>query len=133
LRKPSFVAAILFGFTQIAFAEPVPFSCAIQPDGKTVSVKIKNPFDRETSCQVNCQISTQQKGTEFQISCTRTVAAGTESEICSKVYEEGGLTTMRGGDGDCIRQQSLEEQKQEEDKSDAETDALMRQMMKDGR
>jgi hypothetical protein len=111
-----------------AKADPVPFACTLRPDGHTVSVTIKNPFDRETSCQVNCQFSTQRAGTSFQISCTRTVQPGTEAEICKKVYDKEPLVKMTGGDGDCIKQIPLDENKAE---PEDDNDALIKRMMKD--
>jgi hypothetical protein len=71
------LALMLYGaLTAAAQAEPVPFSCTILPGGKSVRVAISNPFDRETSCQVNCQFSTTARGTSIQLSCSNTVVAG---------------------------------------------------------
>ena len=52
------------------------FTCRISSDGKTVDAMIVNPYDTETSCQVNCQISTTQAGTTHNISCTKQIAPG---------------------------------------------------------
>jgi hypothetical protein len=45
------LAFIIYSYLMpAALAEPVPFSCTILPDGKSMRVAISNPFDRETSC-----------------------------------------------------------------------------------
>lgn len=111
-----------------AKADPAPFACTLQPDGHSVGVTIKNPFARETSCQVNCQFSTKSAGTSFQISCTRTAQPGVETEICKKVYEKGALVAMTGGGGECIK--PLDEEKSEQ-QNDDDNDALMKRIMKD--
>ena len=116
-----------------AMAEPVPFSCTILPNGKSVRVAISNPFDRETSCQVNCQFSTTSRGTSFQLSCTNNVAAGGKDvQLCIRDLSEGTLVKMTGGDGDCIKQLSEEELKAREKKSDEDADAELKKAMKQG-
>ena len=116
-----------------AMAEPVPFSCTILPNGKSVRVAISNPFDRETSCQVNCQFSTTSRGTSFQLSCTNNVAAGGEDvQLCIRDLSEGTLVKMTGGDGDCVKQLSEEELKAREKKSDEDADAELKKAMKQG-
>jgi hypothetical protein len=125
-----FSIVFLCGMTA-AYAEPVPFACTLQPDNQTVRVTIKNPFDRETHCQVNCQFSTQHAGKSFQISCTREVQPGVDAEICKQVYDKEPLVKMTGGDGDCIKQQPLEEEKAEQQKSDDDDEAMIQKMMKD--
>jgi len=116
-----------------AMAEPVPFSCTILPNGKSVRVAISNPFDRETSCQVNCQFSTTSRGTSFQLSCTNNVAAGGKDvQLCVRDLSEGTLVKMTGGDGDCIKQLSEEELKAREKKSDEDADAELKKAMKQG-
>jgi hypothetical protein len=132
-------ASVLLAFTihgylmPAALAEPVPFSCTILPDGKSVRVAISNPFDRETSCQVNCQFSTTSKGTSFQLSCTNNVAAGGKDlELCVRDLSEGKLVKMTGGDGDCVKQLSEEELKTREKKSDEDADRELKKAMKQG-
>jgi hypothetical protein len=116
-----------------AMAEPVPFSCTILPGGKSVRVAISNPFDRETSCQVNCQFSTTSRGTSFQLSCTNNIAAGGKDvQLCVRDLSEGTLVKMTGGDGDCIKQLSEEELKAREKKSDEDADAEFKKAMKQG-
>ena len=116
-----------------AMAEPVPFSCTILPNGKSVRVAISNPFDRETSCQVNCQFSTTSRGTSFQLSCTNNVAAGGKDvQLCIRDLSEGTLVKMTGGDGDCVKQLSEEELKAREKKSDEDADAELKKAMKQG-
>ena len=52
------------------------YACRISDDGKTVDAMISNPYKSETSCQVNCQVSTTKAGTTLQTSCTKNVAPG---------------------------------------------------------
>src|ERR1700686_2507720 len=109
LRSASALLALtVYGYLMpAALAEPVPFSCTILPDGKSVRVAISNPFDRETSCQVNCQFSTKSKGTSIQLSCGKNVAAGgKDKELCIRDVGDETLVKMTGGDGDCVKQLS---------------------------
>jgi len=128
------LAFVIYGYLMpAAMAEPVPFSCTILPDGKSVRVAISNPFDRETSCQVNCQFSTTSRGTSFQLSCTNNVAAGGKDvQLCVRDLSEGTLVKMTGGGGDCIKQMSEEELKAREKKSDEDADAEFKKAMKQG-
>ena len=135
LRSASVLLAFtIYGYLMTAaLAEPVPFSCTILPDGKSVRVAISNPFDRETSCQVNCQFSTTSRGTSFQLSCTNNVAAGGKDvELCTRDLNEGKLVKMTGGDGDCVKQLSEEELKAREKKSDEDADRELKKAMKQG-
>lgn len=44
------------------------------------------------------------RGSSFQISCAKTVAAGgVQTEICSKIYESGSLAEIVGGKVQCMR------------------------------
>lgn len=128
------LAFVIYGYLMpAAMAEPVPFSCTILPDGKSVRVAISNPFDRETSCQVNCQFSTTSRGTSFQLSCTNNVAAGGKDvQLCVRDLSEGTLVKMTGGGGDCVKQMSEEELKAREKKSDEDADAEFKKAMKQG-
>jgi hypothetical protein len=135
LRSASVPLAFVIysGLMSAAMAEPVPFSCTILPNGKSVRVAISNPFDRETSCQVNCQFSTTSRGTSFQLSCTNNVAAGGKDvQLCIRDLSEGTLVKMTGGDGDCIKQLGEEELKAREKKSDEDADAELKKAMKQG-
>ena len=124
-------AGFLAGLAATALAEPVPFTCTIQPDGKTIRVAISNLFDRETSCQVNCQFSTQRKGTSLQLSCTNTVPAGAKDvQLCARDSEKETPVKMAGGDGDCVRQLSEAEQKAQEKAEDEDDEALIKGLMK---
>lgn len=80
------------------------FTCRISADGKTVDAMIANPYPTETSCQVNCQVSTTKPGTTLQTSCTKNVAPGAGAVVlCSNTLDSGRLVTMVGGSGQCIK------------------------------
>jgi hypothetical protein len=79
------------------------FTCKIAPDGKSVDAMIANPYKSETSCQIDCQISTTNAGTTFGLSCTDTVAPGGETAVlCSKTYDKGRLVKVLEGQGSCL-------------------------------
>jgi hypothetical protein len=80
------------------------FTCRISADGKTVDAMIANPYQSETSCQVNCQVSTTKAGTTLQTSCTKNVAPGAGPIVlCSNSIDSGTLVKMVGGSGSCIK------------------------------
>jgi hypothetical protein len=136
-RSASVLLALILGggLTAAALAEEAaaPFTCTILPDGKSVRVAVSNPFDRETSCQVNCQFSTTASGASFQNSCGKEVAAGAKDvELCVHEYSKGTLVKMTGGDGSCVKQCTEEEVKEREKKSDVDDDELIRKLQKQG-
>lgn len=128
LRLPVLFVVFSFSCGVAAQADPAQFACTIQPDKQTVRVTIKNPFETETQCMVNCEISTQRAGTKFLVSCGRPVKPGVEGELCVKKDDEGTLVSMIGGDGDCIKPLPPEPA---EEKKDDDDDALIQKMMKD--
>lgn len=123
-----FLTVFVFLVVSAAHADPAPFSCTIQPDRKSVKVTIRNPFDTETQCLVNCQFSTERAHTSFQLTCGNVVSGGAERELCTKIDEQGTLVAMTGGDGDCVKPLPPEP----EDKSGDEDDADIRKLMKEG-
>lgn len=79
------------------------FSCRISADGKTVDAMIANPYGRETSCQVDCSVSTTQAGTTFAVSCGKNVGPGVgQVVVCSHAFDKGRLVKMVSGKGTCI-------------------------------
>jgi hypothetical protein len=125
-----FLAVFIFMAGSSAHADPAPFSCTIQPDHKSVKVTIKNPFDTETQCLVNCQFSTERAHTSFQLTCGNVVSGGAERELCTKIDEQGTLVAMTGGDGDCVK--PLPPEQESEDKSGDDDEADIRKLMKEG-
>lgn len=107
-------------------AAPAPangkgFACRISPDGRTVDAMIANPFKRETSCQVNCQVSTTKPGTTVQVSCTKTVQPGVgEVVLCSNSTDSGTLVKMTGGSGQCINPEPPADSADKDDDADVE-------------
>jgi hypothetical protein len=130
------LALILYGGLAVAaLAEevPAPFTCTISPDGKSVRVAVSNPFDQATSCYVNCQFSTTEKGTSFQNSCGTEVPAGAKDvQLCVHEVGKGTLVKMTGGDGSCVKQLTEEERNEREKKSDADADNELKKAMKQG-
>jgi hypothetical protein len=83
--------------------KPGTFICRISADGHSFDAMIANPYPTETSCQVNCQISTTVAGTTEQASCTKSVAPGVgEVVLCSHSFDKGKLVKVVGGSGECI-------------------------------
>jgi len=99
------------------------FTCRISDDGKTVDAMIVNPYKDETSCQVNCQVSTTKAGTTLQTSCTKNVASGVGAVVmCRNSIDSGKLVKMVGGSGSCIKPLSPDEAVAK-DKDDDDDDA----------
>jgi hypothetical protein len=93
------------------------FNCRISPDGKTVDAMIANPYKGETSCQMDCKVSTTKAGTTVSMSCSKQVAAGVgQVVLCSHSVDEGKAVKMLSGRGDCVK--PLEERTDSEKASD---------------
>jgi hypothetical protein len=104
-----------------AAAKADGFTCRISPDGKTVDAMIANPYKSETSCQMDCKISTTQAGTTMSVSCSKPVAAGVgQVVLCSHSVAEGRAVKMLSGKGDCIK--PLEERTDSEKAKDRAAD-----------
>jgi hypothetical protein len=114
------LAALLLSATMSFAAEP--FSCKISADGKSVAAAIANPYKRDASCQVNCQISTTKPGTSFQVSCTKEIPPGGETVLCSKSFAGGRLVKMIGGSGSCVNPEPPPE---DADKDDVDVQKLI--------
>jgi hypothetical protein len=83
--------------------KPGTFSCRISADSHSFDAMIANPYPAETSCQVNCQISTTVAGATEQSSCTKNVAPGVgEVVLCSHSFDKGKLVKVLGGSGECV-------------------------------
>jgi hypothetical protein len=80
------------------------FTCRISPDGKTVDAMIANPYKSETSCQMDCKVSTTKAGTTVSVSCAKQVAPGAgQVVLCSHSVDEGRAVKMLSGKGDCVK------------------------------
>jgi hypothetical protein len=85
--------------------KPGTFICRIAADGRSFDAMIANPYKTETSCSVNCQVSTTIAGTTEQSSCTKTVEPGVgEVVLCSRKIEKGKFVKVVGGSGQCVNQ-----------------------------
>ena len=84
--------------------EKPSFACRIAADGLSAEAVIANPYGEETSCSVDCQISTTRAGTTFGFSCSKTAAGGgVESVLCKHVFDKGKLVKMTGGRASCVK------------------------------
>jgi hypothetical protein len=113
--------AVLLLTVSMGFAAQ-PFSCKISADGKSVAAAIANPYKRDASCQVNCQISTTKAGTSFQVSCTKEIPPGGETVLCTKSFDGGRLVKMIGGSGSCMNPEPPPE---DADKDDEDVQKLI--------
>ena len=112
------------------------FTCRISPDGKTVDAMIANPYKGETSCHIDCSVSTTKAGTTMSLSCGNQVAPGVgQVVLCSHKVEEGRAVKMVSGQGDCTRplaertDAEKAAEKAAEDAQEAEVERLMNQPM----
>lgn len=121
------VFAFVLGGIANVDASNTQFKCTLGADGKTVRVTVSHAFKQDAYCTVNCQFATKSAGTSFQVSCTKSVPAGDDSELCVKTYDKGSLTKMTGGDAECLDPTP----KDSSDKDDADDDdAAMKDMQK---
>lgn len=102
---PALAAALVAFVTgQTAIADPVPFSCALAPNGLSADIYVTNTLDREASCLVNCKFATAKYDDNPEITCVKPVPAGKEVEMCILRSSSGekmlGLTASRA---DCSR------------------------------
>jgi hypothetical protein len=94
------------------------FACKLSDDGKTVEAMIANPYKIETSCQVDCQVSTTVADTTFQVSCTKSVSPGAgQVAICSRTYNKGRLIKVVGGEGNCVKPEAATEDTDSDDEA----------------
>jgi hypothetical protein len=104
-----------------AVAKADGFTCRISPDGKTVDAMIANPYKSETSCQMDCKISTTQARTTMSVSCSKPVASGAgQVVLCSHNVAEGRAVKVLSGKGDCTK--PLEEHTDSEKAKDRAAD-----------
>jgi len=95
--------------------KPGGFACRISPDGKSVDAVIVNPYKTETSCQIDCELSTTKAGTTFSVSCGRPAAPGAEAVLCSHSVDQGKLVKMVGGKGSCTNPEPSAANKEKDD------------------
>jgi hypothetical protein len=112
------------------------FSCRISPDGKTIDAMIANPYKGETSCQMDCHMSTTSAGTTMSVSCSGPVKPGVgQVVLCSHIVDKGRAVKMVSGHGDCTRplaertDAEKAKEKKAADDEEAEVDKLMNQPM----
>jgi hypothetical protein len=99
----------------VAPAKP-NFACRISADGTAVEAVMTNPYKSETSCQIDCQLSTTRTGTTFSVSCTKSVDAGAvDAVLCTQNFDKGKLVKMIGGKGSCIDQSAAAEKDKDDD------------------
>jgi hypothetical protein len=99
----SFVVGLGCALCPPAFAEPVPFSCSILPDGYSASLMLTNPFDHDASCLASCQFSTAKYDVRPQITCVKPVPAGKEVQMCILTSSGEKLQKLMNSRGDCTK------------------------------
>lgn len=112
-----------------AAVKPGSFACRISPDCKSVDAVIVNPYKSETSCQIDCQLSTTKAGTTFSVPCGRNAAPGAEAVLCSHSFDKGKLVTMISGEGDCL-DPTPKPEKAEKNDDDIDVQKLIKRMPK---
>jgi hypothetical protein len=96
--------------------KPGTFICRISADGRSFDAMIANPYKDETSCSVNCQVSTTRAGTTEQSSCTKSVAPGAgEVVLCSRTIDNGRFVKVVGGSGQCVNPTPAAAEKDDDD------------------
>jgi hypothetical protein len=102
--------------------EKPSFACRIAADGKSAEAVVLNPYGEETSCSVDCRISTTRAGTTLDLSCTKNAAAGIETVLCGRPLEQGTLVKMTGGKASCVKPLAAAEPGGGKDKDDDDDD-----------
>jgi hypothetical protein len=105
-----------------ASPEKPSFACRIAADGKSAEAVVLNPYGEETSCSVDCRISTTRAGTTLDLSCTKNAAAGIETVLCGRPLEQGTLVKMTGGKASCVKPLAAAEPGGGKDKDDDDDD-----------
>lgn len=112
--------------------EQPSFTCRIAADGQSAEAVIANPYAEETSCSVDCQVSTTRAGTTFSLSCTRTAAGGgAETVLCTRSFDKGKLVKMTSGRASCVQPLAAAD-KDPKDKDDEvpDQDEILRRMQR---
>jgi hypothetical protein len=86
-----------------AFAEPVPFNCAILPGEQIASILITNSLASEASCIVSCKFGTTEYDNNPQITCAKPVPAGKEVEMCRLTSGGDKMVKLTEGHAECTR------------------------------
>lgn len=94
------IGVAVVGLPSAARAEE--FSCAVQPDGKSVILAVTNPYKVTTSCTVHCEFGEMRTGMWFA-ECTREVAPGANQVLCTKVNERGKVAALTRATANCIK------------------------------
>lgn len=102
-RRGALVWSLLIAVPTMAAADAVPFSCTVLPDGLSASVMLTNPFDHDASCLATCQFSTAKYDVRPQITCSKTVPAGKQVQMCILSATGEKLLALTDSHGDCVR------------------------------
>jgi hypothetical protein len=84
-------------------AEPVPFSCVIQPGAQKASVMMTNALTADATCIVTCKFSTTKYDNNPQITCSKPVPAGKEVEMCEISSGGDKMLKLIDGSADCVK------------------------------
>jgi hypothetical protein len=113
--------------------EKPSFACRIAADGKSAEAVVANPYAEETSCSVDCRISTTRAGATFSLSCTKTAAGGgAETVLCARPLENGTLVRMVDGKASCVKPLAAAEPAKEKDDDDdpIDQDEVLKRMQR---
>lgn len=116
---------------QTQTAAPPKFSCQISEDKLTLRVRISNPYDQPTHCQVNCHLSGSAPGSTFSSSCGETVPANSaDFLLCEQQLPDKRTygAVDASSNAECIKPLS---NRHDDDDSDTD-DELIKRLQKDG-
>jgi hypothetical protein len=123
---------LLFLPPLMAQAQTQPkFLCQISEDKLTLRVRVSNPYDQPTHCQVNCHLSGSAPGSTFSSSCGKTVPAKAgDFLLCEQQLPDKrpyGIVDA-SSNAECIKPLT-DAERQKEDESD---DELVKKLEKEG-
>jgi hypothetical protein len=88
-------------FLMVSSGASFALVCTIAPDGKSVSVKVSNPYPKETYCTVNCHFKVS--GGMTSVSCTKTVpASAVDFVLCQRAIDEP-YGKLDSGNEECVK------------------------------
>src|SRR3569623_384875 len=84
-----------------ASAETATVRCVIQPDARSASISVTNPYNSEASCRATCRFETATYDDKPLVTCTGPVAASKEVELCVMHATTSPLVKFLEGSADC--------------------------------
>ena len=114
-----------------AFAAGVA-TCTLSADKKTVTVTASNPYAQPMACEVNCHMAIPNG--LATIVCVKPVPVGAKDFVmCAEGDKDGkAYTRVKETEANCPDPAAPAAAAKKDDDEDAEADALMQKMMKQG-